>query len=115
MKPLLLLLSLVFVAWSSAHASIKEVVYDGQEIYIRTLKDHKTTVIFPEVIKGVVRGYGADSYVIERRDSNPKILELMPAGSEPAEVTVSGVSNEEYVLKFAPYVLPLDLLSCRFR
>jgi len=100
MKPLLLLLSLVFVAWSSAHASIKEVVYDGQEIYIRTLKDHKTTVIFPEVIKGVVRGYGADSYVIERRGSNPKILELMPAGSEPAEVTVSGVSNEEYVLRF---------------
>lgn len=86
---------------TQAFAAVKEVVYSGQEIDLFTNKDHKTTVIFPEAIKGIVRGYGAEpkDYLIIRNDIDPKALELMPLTSELAEITAVGVSGEQYVLK----------------
>ena len=56
-------------------------------------------VIFPEPIMGVIRGFGADSYVIKRNGKEPNTLELMPVDSEVAELTVNGVSGEDYVLR----------------
>ena len=97
---LLLALIVLFVA-SDASAAVKEVVYSGQEIEFNTNKNHKTTVIFPEAIKGIVRGYGADpkDYLIIRNDLDHKVLELMPLTSELAEITAVGTSGEHYVLK----------------
>jgi len=82
-----------------AHAEIKDFLYDGKEIYVRVKKDHVTTVIFPEPINGVIRGFAADTYVVQRNDKEPDTLELMPTDSEVAEMTVSGISGEDYVLR----------------
>lgn len=88
-------------AMPSAQAAVKDVIYSGQEIEFNTNKDHKTTAIFPEAIKGIVRGYGADpkDYLIIRNDLDPKVLEVMPLTSELAEITAIGISGEQYVLK----------------
>lgn len=98
-----ILLSALIVLWApfDACAAVKEVVYSGQEIELNTSKDHKSTVIFPEAIKGIVRGYGADpkDYLIIRNDLDSKVLELMPLTSELAQITAVGVSGEQYVLK----------------
>jgi hypothetical protein len=84
---------------SIASAEIKDYVYDGKEIYVHVKKDHLTTLIFPEPIVGMIRGFGADSYVAHRNDKVPNTLELMPTDSEVAEMTVSGISGEDYVLR----------------
>jgi len=95
-----ILIVLVSLFWSSfSIAAVREIVYDGNEIYLYVKKDHVTTLIFPEPINGVIRGFGADSYVIQRKDKEPKILELMPTELETAEMTVSGNSGENYVLR----------------
>ena len=80
-------------------AKVREVVYDGNEIYVYVNKDHVSALIFPEPINGVIRGFGADSYVIQRSDKKPNTLELMPTDTEVAEMTVSGNSGEEYALR----------------
>lgn len=99
MKQLILTALILLLGSSFSIAMVREVVYDGGEIYVHVKKDHMTTVIFPESINGVIRGFGADGYVIQRKDKNPKILELMPADTEVAEMTVSGISGENYVLR----------------
>ena len=100
MKKLLLIIFLSLLFFPIARAEIKDFVYDGKEIYVHVKKDHVTTVIFPEPINGVIRGFAADSYVIQRNDKEPDTLELMPTDSEVAEMTVSGISGEKYVLRF---------------
>ncbi len=100
MKNLLLIIFFTSMFLPIARAEIKDYVYDGKEVYIHVKKDHVTTVIFPEPVNGVVRGFGADSYVIKRNDKKSNTLELMPVDSEVAEMTVSGVSGEVYVLRF---------------
>jgi len=99
MKKLLLVVLLTSLFSPIAHAEIKDFVYDGNEIYVRVKKDHVTTVIFPEPINGVIRGFAADTYVIQRNDKEPNSLELMPTDSEIAEMTITGISGEEYVLR----------------
>ncbi len=84
---------------SIAHAEIKDYVYDGNEIYVHVKKDHMTSVIFPEPINAVIRGFGADTYVIQRNDKKLDTLELMPTDQETAEMTISGISGEDYVLR----------------
>ncbi|MDE1920146.1 MAG: hypothetical protein KGJ09_03665 [Candidatus Omnitrophica bacterium] len=84
---------------STAQAEIKDHVYDGGEVYVHVKRDHVTAVVFPEPIVSVVRGFGADTYVIQRNDKEPDTLELMPTNTEVAEMTVGGVSGEEYVLR----------------
>jgi type IVB pilus formation R64 PilN family outer membrane protein len=96
--PLIILLFLLFLP--IARAEIRDFVYDGKEIYVRVKKDHLTTVIFPEPINGVVRGFAADTYVVRRNDKEPDTLEFLPTDSEVAEMTVSGISGEKYVLRF---------------
>ena len=75
-------------------------VYAGGEIRVHTKKDHVTMVVFPEPITGVTRGFAADSYVVQRKSKESNILEFMPTSHEMAEMSVSGVSAESYVLKF---------------
>ena len=94
----LVFLFLIFCS-SYSMAAVRQLVYDGNEIYVHVKKGHLTTLIFPEAINGVIRGFGADSYVVQRNDKEPNILELMPADLETAEMTVSGASGENYVLK----------------
>ncbi len=94
----LVFLFLVFCSTYSI-AAIREIVYDGKEIYVYVKKDHVTTVIFPEPIVAVIRGFDADNYVIQRNNKETNKLELMPTDSEVAEMTVSGVSGESYVLR----------------
>ncbi len=93
----LILLALFFI--SSAHAEIKDFLYDGKEIYVHVKKGHMTTVIFQEPIISVIRGFGADSYVVQRNDKKSNTLELMPTDLETAEMTVEGISGEDYVLR----------------
>jgi len=100
MKKLPLIIFCFLLIIPIAHAEIKDLVYDGKEIYVRVKKDHLTTIVFPEVINAVVRGFGADSYVIQRNGKEPNALEAMPVDSEVAEMTVNGVSGEDYVLRF---------------
>src|ERR1035441_2403942 len=100
MKKLLLIISFFLLFLPVTHAEIKDFVYDGKEIYVHVKKDHMTTVIFPEAVNGVIRGFAADTYVVQRKDKEPNVLELMPTDSEVAEMTVSGISGEEYVLRF---------------
>jgi len=100
MKKLLLIILFISIFVTIAQAEIKDLVYDGKEIYIHAKRDHMSTVIFPEPINALIRGFGADSYVVQRNDKKPNILEFMPTGSEPAEMTVSGASGEAYVLRF---------------
>ncbi|MBF0570455.1 MAG: secretin N-terminal domain-containing protein [Candidatus Omnitrophica bacterium] len=97
-----LLLSIIFCSsiLPIARAEIKDFVYDGKEIYVHVKKDHVTTVIFPESINGVIRGFGADTYVVQRNNNKPNMLELMPTDLEAAEMTVTGISGESYVLRF---------------
>ena len=96
--PLIIFLFLLFLPIT--HAEIKDFLYDGKEIYVRVKKDHVTTVIFPERINRVIRGFAADAYVVQWNDKTSDTLELMPTDSETAEMTVSGASGEEYVLRF---------------
>ena len=100
MKKLLLIIFFTSMFLPIVHAEIKDFVYDGKEIYVHIKKDHVTVVIFPEPITSVIRGFGADTYVVQRDDKNPDTLELMPTDSEVAEMTVTGVSGEDYVLRF---------------
>ena len=100
MKKLLLIIFFIFLFFPLVHAEIKDFVYDGKEIYVHVKKDHVTAVIFPEPINGVIRGFGADAYIVQRKDKEPGTLELMPTDTETAEMTVSGISGEEYVLRF---------------
>ena len=99
MKKLLLIILFSLLFCPIARAEIKDFVYDGKEIYVHVKKDHVTTVIFPEPIIALIRGFAADSYVIQRNDKEPNILELMPTDAEVAEMTVSGISGEGYVLR----------------
>jgi len=99
MKKLIAFIFFTSMFLSLAQAEIKDYVYDGKEIYVRVKKDHLTTIIFPEPIDGVIRGFGADAYVIERADKGVSTLILMPTGEEAAEMTVSGISGEDYVLR----------------
>ncbi len=96
-----LLLMILFSLWvlPIAHAEIKDFIYDGKEIYVHVKRNHMTTIIFPEPINAVIRGFDADTYVVQRNDKKPDTLELMPTDSEVAEMTVSGVSGEDYVLR----------------
>jgi len=82
-----------------AHADVKDTVYDGKEIYLHVKKDHVTTVLFPEPITSLIRGFGADTFVIERPDKEPETLELMPTTTEVAEMTVTGLSGEDYIVR----------------
>ena len=100
MKKLLFIIFFIPAFLPFARAEIKDMVYDGKEIYVHVKKDHMSTVIFPERINTVIRGFGADSYVIQRNDKKPDILEFMPTDSEIAEMTLNGVSGETYVLRF---------------
>ena len=100
MKKLTFIIFFISLFLPIAHAEIKDFLYDGKEIYVRVKKDHLTTVIFPEPINGVIRGFGADTYVIQRNDKMPNTLELMPTDAEVAEISVSGISGEEYELRF---------------
>jgi len=100
MKRLLLSIFLSSLLLPIANAEIRDFVYDGKEIYVHVKKDHMTLVIFPEPINGVIRGFGSDTYVVQRNDKKPDTLEFMPVESEAAEMTVRGVSGEEYVLRF---------------
>lgn len=100
MKKLLIIIFFTFLILTAAHAEIKDYIYDGKEIYVHVKRDHVTTIIFPEPIIRVVRGFGADTYVIQRDDKDLKTLELMPTDSEVAEMTLSGISGEDYVLRF---------------
>lgn len=99
MKKRLLVIIFSLFFYSMAYAEVKEYVYDGKEIYVHVKKGHVTTIIFPEPINGVIRGFGADSYVIQRKNKEPNTLALMPTDLETAEMTVSGISGEDYVLK----------------
>jgi len=100
MKNLILIVLMNVMMLTFAHAEIKDLMYDGKEIYVHVKKDHVTTIIFPESVTGVIRGFGADSYVLKRNDKDPKVLELMPTDLETAEMTISGLYGEEYVLRF---------------
>jgi len=100
MKKLLLIIFFLLLFLPIAHAEIKDFLYDGKEIYVRVKKDHITTVVFPETIIAVIRGFAADSYIVQRDDKKPNTLELMPTDSETAEMTMSGISGEDYVLRF---------------
>jgi type IVB pilus formation R64 PilN family outer membrane protein len=100
MKKLLLIVFFTSLFLPIARAEIKELVYDGKEIYVHVKKDHVTVVIFPEPINAVIRGFAADTYVVQRNDKKPDTLELMPTDSEVAEMTVSGISGEDYILRF---------------
>ena len=95
---ILLILALIFFQ-NIANAATREIAYSGDEIYVRVLKDHTTTIIFPEPIKAVVRGFQADTYVIQRDKVHSNILVLMPVGEDLAEMTIRGASGEEYVLR----------------
>jgi len=100
-RAVLVFLFLVFCS-TYANAAIREIAYDGKEIYLHVKKDHVVTVIFPEPIVAVIRGFGADTYVIERNNKETNKLDLMPtdpALSQVAEMTVTGVSGEDYVLR----------------
>ena len=99
MKKLLLIILFIVSVSSVTRAEIKDYVYDGKEIYVHVKKDHVTTVIFPEPIISVIRGFSADSYVIQRNEKEPNMLELMPVDLEIAEMTLTGVSGENYVLR----------------
>ncbi len=100
MKKLCLLFIFICYFLPFAQAEIKDYFYDSKEIYVHVKKDHLTVVVFPEPINSVIRGFGADSYVIKRKSNQLNTLELMPVASEIAEITVSGVSGEEYILRF---------------
>jgi type IVB pilus formation R64 PilN family outer membrane protein len=100
MKKLLLIIFFTSLFLTIGRAETKDYVYDGKEVYVHVKKDHVTVVIFPEPINGVIRGFGADSYVVQRNDKEPNILELMPTDSEVAEMTLRGMSGENYVLRF---------------
>ena len=100
MKKLVSIFILYSLCISTAHAEIKDLIYDGSEIYVHVKKDHVTNIIFPESIIGVMRGFAADSYVVQRNNKTPNMLELMPTDSEVAEMTISGKSGEQYVLRF---------------
>ena len=100
MKKLLLIIFFTLLFLPIAHAEIKDFLYDGKEIYVHVKKDHLTTVIFPEPITRVIRGFGADTYIVQRNNKKSNILEVMPENLEVAEMTVNGVSGEEYVLRF---------------
>ena len=100
MKKLLLIIFFFSLLCPIVHAEIKDYVYDGKEIYVHVKKDHVTAVIFPESLNSVIRGFGADSYVVQRNDKEPNTLQLMPTDSETAEMTVAGSSGEDYVLRF---------------
>jgi|GEM_PF-1869682 len=99
MKKLLLIIFFSLLFLPIARAEIKDFVYDGKEIYVHVKKDHMTTVIFPEPVNGVIRGFAADTYVVQRNEKVPNTLELMPTDSEIAEMTVRGISGEDYVLR----------------
>jgi len=100
MKKLLLIISFTSLFLTIAHAEIKDCLYDGKEIYVHVKKDHMTIVDFPEPITSIIRGFGADSYVMQRNYKKLNILEIMPTDSEIAEITVNGISGEEYILRF---------------
>ena len=98
-KPVLIIFfNLLFI--SIVQAEIKDILYDGKEIFVFVKKDHMTTIIFPEPINRVIRGFAADTYVIQRNDKEPNTLEIMPTNSEVAELSVNGISGEDYVLRF---------------
>jgi type IVB pilus formation R64 PilN family outer membrane protein len=99
MKKLLLIIFFTSLSLTIARAEIKDYLYDGKEIYVHVKKDHLTVVIFPEPISGIIRGFGADTYVIQRNNKEPNILELMPTDSGSAEMTANGVAGENYVLR----------------
>jgi MSHA biogenesis protein MshL len=99
MKRLLLLIFFFSLFLPLSQAEIKDLMYDGKEVYVHVKKDHLTTVIFPESINAVIRGFGADSYVIQRNDKAPNTLEVMPTDAETAEITIMGVSGEDYILR----------------
>ena len=100
MKKLFLSVLFALIFLSSARAEIKDMVYDGKEIYVHVKKDHVTFVIFPEPINTVIRGFAADSYIVQRNDKKPNTLEIMPTDSEVGEMTVGGESGEDYILRF---------------
>jgi len=102
MKKLLLIIFFLSLFLPITHAEIKDYLYDGKEIYVHVKKDHLSTVIFPEPIVTVIRGFGADTYVVQRNDKKPDTLELMPTDSETAEMTLSGISGEDYILRCVP-------------
>ena len=99
MKKLLLIILFSLIFSHVTQAEIKDYLYDGKEIYVHVKKDHVTNIIFPEAIIGVIRGFDADTYVIQRNEKAPNTLELMPTDTETAEITVNGVSGEEYILR----------------
>src|ERR1039458_3422107 len=100
MKRICLVFLFLFLYNTYSNAALRQIVYDGKEIYIFVKKDHVTTVIFPEPITTVIRGFDADNYVIQRNNKETNKLDLMPTDREPtSEMTVSGVSGEDYVLR----------------
>ena len=100
MKNIWLSIFFVSIVVPGVHAEIKDWGYDGKEIYVHVKREHVTAVVFPEPLTGVIRGFGADSYVLKRNDKEPNILELMPTDLETAEMAVTGVGGEQYILRF---------------
>jgi MSHA biogenesis protein MshL len=100
MKKLFSIIVFTSLLCPMAYAEIKEIVYDGKEIYVHVKKGHMTAVIFPQPVLRVTRGFAADSYVVQRDDKQQNVLELMPTISEGAEMGVRDASGESYVLKF---------------
>jgi MSHA biogenesis protein MshL len=100
MKKILTTFVFISLLISVAHAEIKEIDYDGKEIFVHVKKDHLTAVIFPAPVSGVTRGFAADTYVVQRNNKELNVLDLMPTSSEPAEMTVTDISGGNYALKF---------------
>lgn len=96
-----LFLIVIFLSLTStARAEIKDLAYEGKEIYVHVKKEHMTIVLFPEAINRVVRGFGADSYLVQRDNKQLNTIQFVPTDSETAEMTLRGISGEEYVLRF---------------
>ena len=99
MRRVILVFLFLILCSTYSNAAIREFVYDGKEIYLHVKISHMTTVIFLEPIVAVIRGFGADAYIIQRNNKETNKLELMPVDSELGEMTVTGVSGEDYVLR----------------
>ena len=93
MRRAILVFLFLILCSTYSNAAIRELVYDGKEIYLHVKISHMITVIFPEPIVAVIRGFGADSYIIQRNNKEANKLELMPIDSEVGEMTVTGVSR----------------------
>jgi MSHA biogenesis protein MshL len=100
MKKTLILLVMILLFNFKAYGATREMAYDGKEIDLTVKIGEQATVIFPEpIIREIHSDQGSDSYVIYHLDTEPKVLWVMPLGTNEEIVSVTGVSGEHYVLK----------------